>query len=459
MTRSEASLQGRLMLWGAVLTAVSIISAGLMIAWILERFVVGQIDGQLDARTAAIADLIADKGADDVGKKLQATFDPPFDRPQSGWFWQIVERTPTGWRNVVGSNSPDAIRDASLDRLWNEVPSLVQDSSRPIDALTERGIRVHARARSETKDDRSYYIIAAAPRAAILGALWQLIWPVAICILLLGIAMTGAIALQVKWGLRPLRDLEADIAKIRSGGIDRLPVEQPRELRALVKEINQLIDQSDQGLTTARRQVANLAHSLKTPLAFLKLELAEGRIPERPNLLRPVDQIESSLRYHLNRAKTNALTGAIRQKIQLSPVVADLIGALQKLFAGRNLQMNVDVKAPIEVVCEPTDLNEILGNVLENACKWAGSQVALTADVLSDRVRVSIDDDGPGIPDGKLGVVLKPGERLDTLVRGDGFGLSIAQELIELHGGSIELSRSPLGGLRATLTFRGSGYT
>ena len=271
--------------------------------------------------------------------------------------------------------------------------------------------------------------------------------------------MTGAIAFQVRWGLRPLRDLEADIAKIRSGGIDKLPPEQPQELQPLVNEINQLIDQSDRGLTTARRQVANLAHSLKTPLAFLKLELTEGRTPSRQDLLRPVGQIESSLRYHLNRAKTNALSGSIRQKIRLSPTVTDLIDALQKLFADRNLQMRADVEDRIKVVCEPTDLEEILGNVLENACKWARSQVMLAAQAVSDRVLVSIDDDGPGIPPDKLGVVLKPGERLDTHVRGDGFGLSIAQELIELHGGNIELSRSQAGGLKVTLTFRGTSQS
>lgn len=454
MSRRPGSLQARLLLWGIGLTALAIIIAGLTIGWIIERFVVGQIDGQLDARTAAISDVLTDRGIRGVNENLRSTYDPTFDRAHQGWFWQIFEQEPGGLNSLARSNTDEVLALSGLDPLRNANLMQFLDPTRPFDGVTTRGSRVHARVRSVSLDGKLYLVIAAAPRAAVLGAVWQLIWPVSVSILLLGFGLTAAITLQVRLGLRPLRRLERDIANVRSGGATKLPFEQPFELASLVSELNQLIEHNQLGLDAARRQVANLAHGLKTPLASIQLELENLDMEAKRGLLIPVNQIDRHLRYHLSRARANAMSGTARERILLGPAVIAIAEALKKLFAERGLQFSISIDEKIRVICEHRDFDEIVGNVLENACKWAKGRIAITARADPGRVAVHVEDDGSGVPDGKLADVLKPGERLDTVVRGDGFGLAIVQELIEIHAGSIELERSLLGGLRVELTFK-----
>lgn len=456
MSRRSGSLQARLLLWGIGLTALGIMIAGLMIGWIIERFVVGQIDGQLDARTAAISDVLTNRGIHGVNEDLRSTYDPTFDRSHQGWFWQIFQQEPNGLSPFARSNTDDVLAPSSLDPLKNAGLMQFLNPTRPFDGTTTRGARVHVRARSVSLDGKLYLVVAAAPRAAVLGAVWQLIWPVSVSMLLLGFGLTAAITLQVRLGLRPLRRLEGDIANVRSGVAAKLASEQPLELASLVGELNQLIEHNQLGLDAARRQVANLAHGLKTPLASIQLELEKLDVEAKRGLRIPVDQIDQHLRHHLSRARANAMSGTARERILLAPAVLAIVAVLKKLFAQRDLQFSVSIDEEIRVICEHRDFDEIVGNVLENACKWAKGRIAITAHAVPGRVVVCVEDDGFGVPDAKLIDVLRPGERLDTVVRGDGFGLAIVQELIEIHAGSIELKRSSLGGLLVELGFQAS---
>lgn len=163
MSRRSGSLQARLLLWGIGLTALAIIIVGLTIGWIIERFVVGQIDGQLDARTAAISDMLTDRGIRGVNENLRSTYDPTFDRSHQGWFWQIFQQEPGGLNSFARSTTDQVLAPSSLDPLKNVGLMQFLDPIRPFEGTTTRGSRVHARARSVSLDGKLYLVVAAAP--------------------------------------------------------------------------------------------------------------------------------------------------------------------------------------------------------------------------------------------------------------------------------------------------------
>ena len=246
--------------------------------------------------------------------------------------------------------------------------------------------------------------------------------------------------------MRALRD---DVARVRTGIAARLETDRPVELRPLVEEVNALIDQNRAGLEHARRHVANLAHGLKTPLATLALRLArEGASPESRAL---VEQLDQRVAHHLRRARSAAATAGSRARTPIAAVVKDLIGALHQIHAARAVAFRSSV-GDATVAVEQRDLEEILGNLLDNAGRHATSVVRITGEQAGRMLRVAIEDDGPGMTEEDAGRVTQAGVRLDESVQGYGFGLPIAIEIAELYGGTIELGRSPeLGGLKVTV--------
>jgi len=265
------------------------------------------------------------------------------------------------------------------------------------------------------------------------------------------LALLLAIFLQVRLGLRPLRRLRADLAAVAAGRLERVPAEQPEEIRPVVAEMNTLLDQNAEGLARARRHVANLAHGLKTPLTTLSLALAEpGRDPDG-SLRRLATLMDRRIRHHLGRAKAAALDGPARARTQVLRHVVDFGEAFPKIYAGKDVKFDVGVPADLTVACEAQDLDEMLGNLLDNAFKWSRRNVKITAGEVGPDAVLAIEDDGAGLSDGHLPEAVLPGRRLDESVPGYGFGLPITRELAELYGGSLSLSRSALGGLKAEL--------
>ena len=247
----------------------------------------------------------------------------------------------------------------------------------------------------------------------------------------------------------------------------------------LVLELNDLIRENGERMDRARRHAANLAHGLKTPLSTLSLALSRPEAGSRDELLALTGQMDRLIQHHLRRARTAALEGQARLRSDLRESVEDMRGLMRKLHAGRDLVIEVrmpdapehraeegnrfsaanEAQVPCEgigsdalaVACERNDLDEILGNLLDNACKWARRTVLVTALPSDRQVLVTIDDDGPGLPDDSRGAVMTPGTRLDETIPGFGFGLPISRELVELYGGRLALARSALGGLRVEI--------
>jgi signal transduction histidine kinase len=440
------SLAARLVWSGLALTAVAIVVAGVAIGFGLHHFVVGQIDRGLDERIASVASSLrpAQDGGVAVGPRVEA---PPYDRFGSGWYWEVRDADGTVVARSTslgdGAISVDAPR-FRWEAFWDFGP-------RPADGKGPRGETLHLRMTSTTVGSAPVTIVASAPDRAIFGPMRDALAPLAICMALLAVALALASMLQVRFGLRPLRALRGEVAAVRTGQAASIAGEQPAELRPLVEELNTLLEQNRAGLERARRHVANLAHGLKTPLATLSLSAGRQGGEDGRSMQAQVASMERQIRHHLGRARAAALGEPARMTTPVAARVGDHAAMFAKVHAERAIAFSSSVEPTIAVACEPQDLDEILGNLLDNAFKWARATIIVEARRAERMVVLTVDDDGPGLKDDQIPDALLPGRRLDETIPGDGFGLSIVRELVELYAGSLSLSRSPLGGLRATV--------
>jgi signal transduction histidine kinase len=445
----DASLSRRLLASAGAFIAVALVLAAVVIGFVLHRFIQGQIDQRLDTQIVFLASLLR---ADGNGKlSLAGDADgPPFERPRRGWYWQVASPG-----NVLRSQS---LEGADLD--GPEVAERVRrpradrgphaERPMPADGIGPDDEHLHYRIKQVTTPAGAATIIVSAPRAAVLGPLREAMTTLAVSLGALGLGLVLAILLQVRLGLRPLERLRRAVSDVRSGVTARVPEKQPLEIQPLVHELNGLLAQNEANLERARRHVANLAHGLKTPLATLAIAL--GNRTDDTNALHPlVGLMERRIRHHLSRARSAALSGPVRTRTAVAARINDLGEVLGKIHADRVIDFTTDVPPDMAVACEAQDLDEMLGNLMENGFKWARHTVAVRASVADRWVELTIDDDGAGLLPAQVEQVLRPGERLDEAAPGFGFGLSITRELAELYGGGIALEKSPLGGLRVSL--------
>ena len=264
----------------------------------------------------------------------------------------------------------------------------------------------------------------------------------------------------VRRAVAPLWSLRASLSAVREGRHQRIEGEHPTEVQPLVNELNGLLDDRERALARALATAGDLAHGLKTPLAVLAQEAeqadAAGHHDLAATLGQIVERMQRQVDYHLARARASASTGAAPGlRCAVLPSAEGLVRTMQRLYAGRELRVDIDVSPAHEIRGRREDLDEMLGNLLDNACKWARSRVALSsapAGTGADaQLVISVDDDGPGLEPSMRVQVLQRGVRADEQVRGSGFGLAIVSDLAELYGGSIALETSPLGGTRARL--------
>ena len=296
-------------------------------------------------------------------------------------------------------------------------------------------------------------VTAAGPRRISEQPLREVMGPLLLSLAVLGCALAAATLVQLRFGLQPLRTLRRDLASVREGRARHVPEDQPSEIAPLAVELNALIDQNEEGLAHARRHVANLAHGLKTPLAALSVRLAEPGRDADGSLGKMVSHIDRRLRHHLGRARAAAPGGNQRLRTDLAPAVSDLMLALGRIHADRSVSADMEIDRELAVSVDPQDLDEMVGNLLDNAWRHARSRIKIQAAREGVAVRIVIGDDGPGLSAEVIGEALVPGRRLDERGDGHGFGLPIAQELAELNGGRLELdAHRGLGGLGVALT-------
>jgi signal transduction histidine kinase len=268
-----------------------------------------------------------------------------------------------------------------------------------------------------------------------------------------GMGCMGVALWQVHRGLGALRDLRARLATVRGGSEARIAGTYPAEVQPLVDELNALLDHRDRAIARAQARAGDLAHGLKTPLAVLAHAADRGDVEElREALVREIDRMRRQIDYHLAHARAAASGATAGVACGVEASAQGLARTLDRLYADRGVAIAVDVDQRLTVRARREDLDEMLGNLLDNACKWARTRVSVGAVREGASIVVVVDDDGPGIDEAMREAVLQRGVRADQAAPGSGLGLAIVRDLAGLLEGSIALDRSPLGGVRARLT-------
>jgi signal transduction histidine kinase len=264
--------------------------------------------------------------------------------------------------------------------------------------------------------------------------------------------------IQVRVGLQPLRRVEESLARIRSGAAQRLEGHFPAEIAPLAAELNSLIEHSAEVVGRARTHVANLAHFLKTPLTVLVAEADANPGPLADSVKRQAGVMRRQVDHYLTRARTAGALNALGNRTLVAPVLEDLARVMARIHTARGLDIAVECPPTLYFRGERQDLEEMAGNLMDNACKWAKTRVLVDVTALGGRsFRVKVVDDGPGMAPEDRGRVMDRGERLDESVPGSGLGLSIVRDISKLYGGGLTLEKASIGGLCAQLTLPALG--
>jgi signal transduction histidine kinase len=277
-------------------------------------------------------------------------------------------------------------------------------------------------------------------------------------LLFVGLAMLFALGgiVVVHSGLAPFRELRSRLLEVRDGSQQTISGLYPSEVQPLVDDLNSLLEQRDYAVTRAQAKAGDLAHGLKTPLAILAQEAdrvkREGHLELSTSIDTQVDRMRRQIEYHLAQARAAGTGNTPGVRCSVKDSAEALSRTLQRLYADRQLSIRVEASREDFVRVQREDLDEILGNVLDNGCKWAKSNVVLSSQGDSAEIVVAVADDGPGIAPMMREAVLQRGVRADETATGSGLGLAIVRELVQLYRGKISLGASSLGGLKVTLT-------
>jgi signal transduction histidine kinase len=272
----------------------------------------------------------------------------------------------------------------------------------------------------------------------------------------LAIAFVAGGMFLVQKAVAPFRSLRASLSSMREGRSQTIEGNYPTEVQPLVNDLNALLEDRERAIARALTTAGDLAHGLKTPLAVLAQEAeqaaAAGHHDLATTLGQQVERMQRQIDYHLARSRATASARAAPGlRCAVLPSVEGLVRTMRRLHAARELTIDVDVSPAHEIRGRREDLEEMLGNLLDNACKWARIRVAISSAIDDAQLLISVDDDGPGLDPSMRAQVLQRGVRADQRVGGSGLGLAIVSDLAELYGGSVALETSPVGGTRARL--------
>jgi signal transduction histidine kinase len=445
-------LAARLMASAVVLSAFILLMIGLTLTAAYRRAVESSFDERL---YVYLKEIVAAVSQDPQGK-LETNFgEPRFDLPLSGWYWQVDKIDAPG-PSVAGSNS---LVGARLRLLPESAVEDLGGTRRQgyVEGPDERRLRIVQRT-VDFSDDGRFRIAIAASADEIDESVRLFDLTLILAFAVLFAALMATTLVQVRFGLKPLSRLSQEVQGIRRGDADELRGNFPRDIAPLAQEINLLLHANRTILERARTQVGNLAHALKTPLTvimneFHTLPAAQGeKITEQTTIMR--DQIS----WYLDRARTAALSGSPAGATPVGPVIAEIARVFEKIHPQRHLDVVADGGQDLRFRGERQDLQEMVGNLLDNAGKWSCGDVRIAARRLGEatsgtppRLAVTVDDDGPGLPEIARSEVMRRGMRLDETKPGSGLGLSIVTDIASQYGGNLTLGPSPLGGLRAEI--------
>lgn len=415
-----------------------------MLSLAFRNYVLSDVDEKLEMLIDTMVG-ISEVSPDGVLRFNQPLLDQRFATPYSGWYWQISEQ------------GQDPFRSRSL---WDYELSPDLDVRAFSLRLGEAGgpdgqtLRVAERDIILPEADRIFRYQVATDTAEVREAIKEFNWLLMSALGLIMLTVSLALVIQVAYGLRPLRNLRRMLVKVRSGSSSRIDGDWPEDLKPLAQEINALIDQNEKLVARARTHVGNMAHALKTPLSVIKNEVEGETDGKGKAIATQVSSIQQHIDHHLKRARIAG--GGSGPGLPVGERVEKIARAIERLNIEKGVSVAVNVEAGLTFDGEKEDFDEVLGNIVENAGKWAKSQILITAGRLQEGGRrpfmlLRVDDDGPGVPESEMETLFERGRRLDEQMPGTGLGLAIVRDIVELYGGAASIEKSPAGGLSVVL--------
>ncbi len=451
-TQRRPSLVRRLVLLASVWSLAALVVTGLVLTALFQQAALSRFDQGLND---VVQGLYSGSSVEADGR-VDA---PPITdvrslRAYSGRYWQVAEpRTGGRLTALIRSRSLfDAelkVPDGFLARLQKSPGAVVYDDTRGPDGEALRLGGLLSRLPGRTVP---VVFLAAEDRSPVDRDARRFAVVTLAALLLLGIGLIAAVVLQVRIGLRPLFELRGEIAEIRAGKSDRLAKDYPTELSPVADELNGLLAHNQEVVERQRTHVGNLAHALKTPLSVIQAEAEQFPGPLADLVQRQADTMREQVEHHLRRARAAARSQGSGARTLVEPVVDELARTLEKIYSREKVEIDWVCPPELAFLGERQDLMEMVGNLLENACKWSRGYVRVSCrSDHGERLMFVVEDNGSGLPVDRQNEMLKRGVRLDETSPGSGLGLSIVDELSRAYGGSMTLFSSNLNGLGVVL--------
>jgi signal transduction histidine kinase len=452
------SLSFRLIVSAAIVSLVLLALAAVVLGELFQQ----ALERNFDARLRAVLDgLSANVTVSDDGTPVMAgaMADTRFMLPESGWSWQVVPPDKTHkpllsaslldkpllpGAELLDKRDAEGIAAFSLRNAQGQQLRAIEQKVKLPDSTEAYSFQVAGNfdeLRSEVK--------------AFTNALYA-------TLALLGAGLLGAIFFQVRYALKPMVLMQQKLNDIRGGKVEMLEGNFPSEMQPVADELNLLIQSNFEVIDRARMQVGNLAHALKTPISVLTNESRESPGALADKVKEQIGVMRDQVNMYLDRARRAARAQTIGSVTDVEPVLQSLARTLQRINMEKGTTVTVRCPAGLKFRGERQDLEEIVGNLMDNACKWSKEKVEVRAMGLAQsgddgrpRILIEVDDDGPGLPPEQRAIALKRGQRLDESKPGSGLGLNIVTETTAMYGGKVELAQADLGGLRVKLQLPG----
>lgn len=444
------SLSIRLVATASLISALSLVLVGFILSAIFYSTFERSFDKQLQVNVDALAASVDIKNNEIIVSRPPT--DPRFARPLSGYYWQI---------NFIkdGKILTNGIKSHSLfDEDLIPPPTLVLKASENMGEIVSLNIK---RANEDLRlaaeviklpDHSEPLILMTTGDIKEINLSSNNFNLVLISSLLsFSFALIIAIYFQVQIGLLPLTKMRRELVEIRSGNQNKLEENIAQELAPIAKELNALLSHNQEVVERARTHVGNLAHALKTPLSVMLNESRENKNPFGELVENQTLSMTRQIEHYLKRAQAAARAETLWSRTNIQNVIDNLVRTLSKLYTRDGVKIEILSKTDLFFRGESEDLEDLIGNIAENACKYGGGLVQISAKSINNQALIIIEDDGDGLSDAQMKEALLRGVRLDETQHGSGLGLSIVNELARAYGGNLELGRSKLGGLKVSL--------
>lgn len=443
------SLRFRLLAFAALVLAAALLVTGFSLSTLFTRHLERRVGQELDTHLNQLVGNL--RITPDTGISLmREPVDPRFQAVFGGLYWQVDDLTTN---TQLHSRS-----------LWDTRLSVPGDVLKPsqthihdLPGPQQSNLLAHETMilLSAPDGDHEVRLSVAIDRAELTALATGFTKDLAPVLAVLGSVLMLGFLLQIGEGLRPVHHVLSGVSAVRNGTRKRLEADGvPKEIAPLVEEVNALLDAQDLTISRARDRAANLAHGLKTPLSALTSDIERLRAKGETEIAGDISELAHRMRRHMERelARARLRHGRSQERTRLKPVVDGIFRALKRTPAGEDLELRNETGATVTVPIDADDLNELVGNLAENAVRFARSQVLIDAEIAHDAVVIRIGDDGPGLDQAGMANATRTDQRLDQSEMGAGLGLAISSDIVDSFGGQLELGSSPSGGLEVRIS-------